>query len=345
MVRVAILTLCSALVGVTAALAQPPAAHTLGEVVQGVNRQMVKVYGSGGFRGLNSYGTGIVVSADGFVLTAASPMLDTSELRVHLFDGRRLLAKVIVSEPELDAALLKIDMVDDLPFFNVAAAAKKPLAQPGEPILGFTNQFQIATREEAMTVQRGVIASYAKLHGKRGIFDAPYQGDVYVVDAITNNPGGAGGALTTRRGELLGLIGKELKNGLSDTWINYAVPIQALADFVSKGVKGDYKPIVKPRPTGGAGAFHGMILVPNVVERTPPFIEDVVRNSPAAKAGLQADDLIVYVDGEKITSIKELHELIDHAQPGTTVKLEIRRGDRLMNVDIKLEPLPSRRKP
>ena len=327
------------------ASAQPPAAHALGEVVQRVNRQMVKIYGSGGFRGLNSYGTGILVSADGYVLTAASPMLDTSELRVHLYDGRRLMAKVVVTEPELDAALLKIDMVEDLPHFDVAAVAKRPLAQPGEPILGFTNQFQIATREETLTVQRGVISSYAKLHGKRGIFDAPYQGEVYVIDAITNNPGGAGGALTTRRGELLGLIGKELKNGLSDTWINYAVPIPALAEFVAKGIKGDYKPIVRVQPVGGVGAFHGMVLVPNVVERTPPFVEDVLQNSPAAKAGLQADDLIVYVDGEKITSIKEFHDLIDHIQPGTTVKLEIRRGDRLMNVDIKLEPLPPRRKP
>jgi serine protease Do len=272
-------------------------------------------------------------------------MLDTSELRVHLYDGRRLMAKVVVTEPELDAALLKIDMVEDLPHFDVAAVAKRPLAQPGEPILGFTNQFQIATREETLTVQRGVISSYAKLHGKRGIFDAPYQGDVYVIDAITNNPGGAGGALTTRRGELLGLIGKELKNGLSDTWINYAAPIPALAEFVAKGIKGDYKPIVRVQPIGGVGAFHGMVLVPNVVERTPPFVEDVMQNSPAAKAGLQADDLIVYVDGEKITSIKEFHDLIDHTQPGTTVKLEIRRGDRLMNVDIKLEPLPPRRKP
>ncbi len=345
MVRVVFVLGSLVLVMLPGAGAQPPAAHALGEVVQRVNRQMVKIYGSGGFRGLNSYGTGILVSANGFVLTAASPMLDTSELRVHLYDGRRLLAKVVVTEPELDAALLKIDMVDDLPHFDVAAAAKRPLAQPGEPILGFTNQFQIATREETMTVQRGVISSYAKLHGKRGIFEAPYQGDVYIVDAITNNPGGAGGALTTRRGELLGLIGKELQNSLSDTWINYAVPIQSLAELVAKGVKGEYKPIVRTRPTTGAGAFHGVILVPNVVERTPPFIEDVVQNSPAAKAGLQADDLIVYVDGEKITSIKEFHDLIDHAQPGAVVKLEIRRGDHLMNVDVKLEPLPPRRKP
>ena len=60
---------------------------------------------------------------------------------------------------------------------------------------------------------------------------------------------------------------------------------------------------------------------------------------------LQPDDLIVYVDGEKITSIQEFHTLIDHAKPGSTVKLEIRRGDKLFNIDIKLDPLPPRRKP
>jgi serine protease Do len=344
MVRLFGLVSVLALMVIQPARAQPPATRRLGEVVQRVNRQMVKIYGSGGFRGLNSYGTGIVVSADGYVLTVASPMLDTSELRVHLFDGRRVTAKVVVTEPELDAALLKIDGVEDLPYFDVAKAVKRPLGHTGEPILGFTNQFQIATREEGMTVQRGVIASYTKVHGKRGVSDAPYQGDVYMVDAITNNPGAAGGALTTRHGELLGLIGKELKNSLSETYINYAVPIQALGDFVARGTQGKYQPIVRERPTGGPGAFHGMILVPNVVERTPPFVENVVGNSPAAKAGIQPDDLIVYIDGEKITSIQEFHAIIDHAKPGATVKLEIRRGDRLFNLDIKLDPLPPRRK-
>src|SRR5262249_37558733 len=165
-----------------------------------VNRKMVKLFGSGGFRGLNSYGTGILVSADGYVLTVASPLLDTPDLLVHLSDGRRLNAKVVVAEPQLDAALVKIDKVDDLPFFDAAEAAKGTLAQPGDWVLAFSNQFQIATRDEPMSVQHGVIAAYSKPHGRRGIFDAPYTGDVYIIDAVTNNPGAGGGALTTRRG-------------------------------------------------------------------------------------------------------------------------------------------------
>ena len=334
-VRVLLLPLI--FLSLSAPLAGAPAA-SLASVMEDVNRKMVKLFGSGGFQGLNSYGTGIIVSPTGYVLTVASPLLDTPDLLVHLADGRRLAAKVIIAEPALDAALVKIDKVDDLPCFDIAQAAKVPLAQPGDWILAFSNQFQIATREEPLSVQHGVIATYAKLHGRRGIFDAPYTGDVYVLDAITNNPGAGGGAVTTRKGELLGLIGKELRNSLSDTWINYAVPVPVLAGFVDKGMKGEYKPVERPKTVKGPAGYHGIILVPNVVERTPPYVEDTEPGSPAEKAGLKPDDLIVYVDGEKIVSIKEFKEITDKGRPGTVFKLEVRRGDKLTSIDLKLEP-------
>lgn len=162
-----------------------------------------------------------------------------------------------------------------------------------------------------------------------------------MVDAITNNPGAAGGALTTRQGELLGIVGKELRNSLSDTWINYAVPIQTLGDFVDKAKKGLYKPIVRAKPLSGPGGYHGIILVPNVVERTPPFVEDTLPNSPAEKAGLRPDDLIVYVNGDKVVSIKEFRDIVDQARPGTEFKLEVRRGDKLTTITLKLELPPA----
>lgn len=318
-------------------------------VSEKMNQKTVKLFGSGGFTGLVSYGTGALVSPDGFILTVASHMLDTQELRVHLPDGRRFTGKVVVIEPELDAALVKIDKVEDLPFFDVSQAGKAPLAKTGDWILAISNEFNVATRDEPMSVQHGVIAAYSKLHGRKGVYDAPYTGDVYVIDAITNNPGAGGGVITNRKGELIGIIGKEMRNSLTNTWINYAVPIQVLAKFVTESKAGKYKPIVKPKNSGGPGGYHGIILVPNVVERTPPYIEDVLAGSPAAKAGLKPDDLIVYVDGEQILTVTAFKEFLAKARPGTTVKLEIRRvdktdagtADRLITVDLKLgEPPP-----
>src|SRR5262249_48497731 len=289
------------------------------DIADQVNKKLVKLFGSGGFRGLASYGSGMLVSPDGYILTVATHLIETQDLRVHLYDGRRYQAKVIVSEPELDVALLKLENVEDLPYFDIAQAGKRPLPQAGDWVLAFSNQFQIATRDEPMSVQRGVIASYSKLHGRRGIHEAVYQGDVYVIDAITNNPGAGGGVITTRRGELLGIIGRELRNSLTETWINYAVPVAAkveipeagdslrtvsIPEFVDQAMGGKYKPIQRKEPREGPGGYHGIVLVPNVVDRTPPFIEDILPGSPAAKAGLRPDDLIVYVDGEQVISVK-----------------------------------------
>jgi serine protease Do len=320
--------------------AETPRTGSLAAVVEQVNRKVVKLYGAGGYRGLQGYGTGVLVSADGFVLTVASPLLDTSDLAVHLADGRRLPARVVVAEPELDAALVKIDKAEDLPYFDVTEAVKAPPARPGDGVLAFSNQFQIATRDEPVSVQHGVVAALAKLHGRRGVFEAPYKGDVYVLDAITNNPGAAGGAVTTYDGRLIGLLGKELRNTLSDTWINYAVPVRVLGEFVDKGKRGEYRPFVRHKPASGPGGYHGLVLVPNVVERTPPFVEDTIPGSPAARAGLRPDDLIVYIDGEKIASVKEFRDIVDRARPGTVFRLEVRRGDRLQAVELKLDPPP-----
>jgi S1-C subfamily serine protease len=347
------------LAGVVLALATAPAAAQapFHDISRQVNQKLVKVFGSGGFRGLVAYGTGIVVSPDGYVLTIASHLIDTPDLRVHLYDGRRCQAKVVVIEPELDVALIKIEKVDDLPYFDLPAAAQAPPAKAGDWVLGFSNQFEIATRDEPLSVMRGVIAAHTKLHLQRGVFDAPYQGEVYVVDAITNNPGAAGGALTTRDGRLLGLIGKELRNSLSDTWVNYAMPVQAkvevkqgeqivtvsYVDFVTKGMRGEYKPTSRERRGEGAGGYHGIVFVPNVVERTPPYVEEVDAGSPAAQAGIKPDDLVVYVDGEPVVSIAVFKDIISKVRPGTLLKLEVRRGDKLVSVELTLAEFPKRK--
>jgi serine protease Do len=223
-------------------------------------------------------------------------------------------------------------------------------------VLGFSNIFEIAMRDEPVSVQRGVIAAYAKMHGRRGIFDFPHTGDVYVIDAITNNPGASGGALTDRKGNLLGVLGKEIKNSLSETWMNYAVPIGAevevkdgektvkisLPQFVELGMKGQYKPVKRPEVATGPGGYHGIRFVPNVLERTPPFVEEVVPGSPAAKAGIRVDDLISFIDGEPIYSIKSFNDAIKKTRPGMKLRFDVRRGDNLETIEIELGEHPKK---
>ena len=330
---------------------------SLNDVVQKVNPKMVKIYGSGGFKGLPAYGTGVLVSPNGYVLTVANHLMETTDLRVHLYDGTRLPAKLIAMEPELDIALLKIgtdkSKIDDLPFYDIVAAAKTPLATPGTSILAFSNQFQIASRDEPVSVMKGTIAAYARLFGRIGIFEAPYSGNVYVVDAITNNPGAAGGIITNRMGDIIGIIGKELRNEQTNTWINYAVPVNAelqikLADGSAKKIsitnliekKEAYKPVTKASKSTGGGGYLGIVYVPNVVDRTPPYIEYVEPGSPAQKAGLLPDDLIVYVDGLPVVSVNSLLELMQKYRPQERIQLEIRRGDKLQTISLQVESPP-----
>jgi len=358
------LTLAAAVAAFAYVAVRPaPAQQSLSSVTREVNKKTVKIYGAGGFKGLPSYGTGILVSPDGWILTANSPILNTADLRVHLYDGRVYVANVIYKEPELDLALVKIDdreKVDRLPYFNFAAAAAAPVAEAGTWVLALSNQFNIATRDEPVSVQKGVIQAHTALHGRKGIFRAPYEGEVYFLDQITNNPGAAGGPITNTKGELLGLIGRELKNTLSDTWINYALPVQArfegqredkktkemkkvvvtLAEFVKDGMARIYKP-VDPNPRRQvANGYTGIILVPNPVQVTPPYIEEVVPGSPAERAGLRPDDLIVYVEGELVPSIRQYREIIKYAQPNQDITLEIERGRRLQTIKLKVGPAP-----
>ncbi|MCS7046278.1 MAG: S1C family serine protease [Gemmataceae bacterium] len=341
---------CLALVVGVLAWAQQP----FTPVAVSANKRLVKLFGAGGFKGLPSYGTGILVSEKGHILTVNNHLLSTTDLRVHLYDGRFYQARVLAREPELDLALVKIDSdVDFLPYFDIAKAAAQPLAEPGDWILALSNQFNIAVRDEPMSVQRGVIAAYAELRGRRGIFDAPFNGEVYFLDAIACNPGAAGGALVNRKGELLGILGRELKNTLTDSWINYAIPVQAVveivrddkpfkvdvATFVKEAIAGTYKQGEK-RAKADRGGYHGIVLVPNAVGVTPPYIEEVIPDSPAAKAGLRPDDLIVYVDGELTNSIKLFREIMKQIGPGMEVTLDVQRANRLVSVKLKLTEQP-----
>jgi serine protease Do len=333
------------------------------KVANDVNSKMVKLFGSGGFQGLKPYGSGIIVSPQGHILTVANQLLDTQDLRVHLADGRRFKAKVLYTEPELDAALLVIKQDDkdkvelNLEYFDIPAAAKKLKAQPGDWALAFSNCFEIATRDEPVSVQRGVITAYTKLVARRGVFEAPYHGDVFFFDQIFSNPGSAGGAVTDRKGELLGILGKEYRNVTSDTWINYALPVNAtvevkdadkirklsLEELVVEGIKGTYKPPEKAkRDPNGPGAYHGIVFVPNVLQKTPPYIDRVIPNSPAHKAKLQPDDLVIYVDGEPIYSIQTFKEIMAKLAPGSKIQLEVRRGDKLTAVELELADFPKR---
>ena len=357
------LPLALLLVAAPAARAQDPYA----EVATAANEKLVKLFGAGGYRGAESFGTGIVVSPEGHILTVAAPFLDGRELRLHLPDGRKYAFKVKVIEPEFDAAIVQIEQPKkekdvlplDLPYFNVVESAKTMRAEPGTWVMALSNMYKVAERDEMMSVQRAMITAVGRLSARRGQFEVPYHGEVLYLDTITNNPGAAGGAVIDRKGNLLGMIGKEFRNNQTDTWVNYALPLTTKADVTIKGEKKTYTLAqfvdlavndkwVKSDPREAKDDIKnprvhtGIVFVPKVVERTPPYIEAIEPGSPAQKAGLKSDDLVIYLDGEPVYSTDAFRDLIKRYNPGDKVQVEIRRGDLLTAVQVDLAPLPNK---
>lgn len=316
------------------------------------NKKVVKVFGAGGFQGVNAYCTGVLISPDGYILSVYSPTLDSKELRVYLYDGTRHVCEMVAAEPALDVALLRIKdrerfAEQPLPFIDMKQTFTTP--EVGDWVLAFTNAFEVATRDEPVSLQRGVIAAIVPMAGRRGVTESNYKGMTYILDAITNNPGSNGGLLTNRKGEPLGLIGKEMRNTLSETWVNYAIPFAVFKEFANLGMQGKYKPQARDEDNiiEDKKAYHGISLVPDLIDRTPPYVEDVANGSPAALAGLQSNDLLVLVRHPRADSPTELEEkvvlstktfkqILAPLAPGTKVKLIIRRDAQLLQLEMTL---------
>ena len=306
--------------------------------IASVQPKLVKIYGAGGFRGLEAYQSGMLISAEGHVLTAFSYVLDSDAITVVLSDGRRFSARLLGADPRIEVALLTID-AQSLPHFDLTAAAEVPA---GTRILALSNLFGVAAGNEPLSVQQGIVSVQTQLAGYRGVFETPYQGPVYVLDAVTNNPGAAGGAVVTRDGRLVGMLGKQLRNALSGTWLNYAIPIGELRYSVDEILAGrlvvpDSRDDASPADPLSPDAL-GVVFVPEVLERTPPFVDLVRPGSAAARAGLAPDDLVVLLDDRLIQSVRSLRTELARIERIDPVRLTVLRRGELLELTLFADP-------
>lgn len=300
---------------------------------------MVKINGAGGIQQLESYQSGFLISARGHVLTAWSYVLDTETPFVTLHDGSRNEARLIGADPSLELALLKIP-AEGIEHFNLAESVK---LETGDRVMAFSNLFGIATGNEPTSVLHGQIVAITNLDARRGSFNTPYRGPVYVVDAITNNAGAAGGALTDLQGRLAAIQGKELRDARSGVWLNYAIPVSQLKASVQSILNGT----VLPRLDGEEAELIalspwtferlGFRMVPDVLTNTPPFIQEVRLGSTAYDAGLRQDDLVVYINGRLVRTQKSFVKEIELIENDERMILSVMRNQEIKNVTI--EPI------
>ena len=312
------------------------------ETIAGAARKVVKIHGAGGVRGLEAYQTGILVSPAGHIITVMSTVLDADEMTCVLDDGRRYQATMLGVDPSRELAVLSIQ-AEELPSFTLAASDRVPA---GTRIFALSNLFGVAVGDERVSAQHGVVSAIVPLEARRGSYEVPYRGDVYILDCTTNNPGSPGGAVVDWRGRLVGMLGKELRASGSGIWLNYAIPSASLAEGYTAIISGTASSAVAPAgESGGAGfdpATLGLVLVPDLLDRTPPFIETVAADSPAARAGLRPDDLVIAVGGRAVASRAALQQALSALAAGDVVRLSVVRGGAI--VECELGPRPAARR-
>lgn len=295
---------------------------------------VVKLYGTAAGRE-HGYGTGVLVSSDGHIVTTLSLLVNLRGVRVVLPDGRRFEGRLERIDERRQLALVKID-ADGLPFLVPSPATE---LAAGDTVMALGNWFKIADGNEPVSVCKGVFSLRTPLEARRLAQDFEYAGDVLIYDALTANPGAAGGPLLDARGRFVGLVGKVIESVSTNTRINYAIPGEEIIAFLGGDAAGQ-----PPEPAGPAdpsrNPYVGVKLAKLGYRHVSAYVERVRPGSPAAEAGIRADDLIIAIDGRRIADAEEYDAEVARLLPGQVVPFTLKRGAEIVNVDVKVGDVP-----
>ncbi|MCZ6688954.1 MAG: trypsin-like peptidase domain-containing protein [Planctomycetota bacterium] len=331
--RVAVSTLVLALMAWSPTVAQEPSGREeRGKVHSAIEKaipRVVKIVGASGIRNIPGNASGTIISRDGHILTIDSVLLKTDRLRVVLSDGRTLKAKILRRDKYRSIALLKVDAGEPLPFFPPENPG--PL-RVGQWVLSVANPFNLAQGDEWPSVNLGIVSAVTRLDLRLGVNDFPYRGKVIVTDA-NNNPGGFGGALLDLEGRLIGINGKIVESKETNTQISYAVPIQTLIPLIDGSII-----LRKDETEEKVAGFHGIRLFDLGTRKSPPaYLRAVAKESPAARAGLRRDDLIIRCQQTPVRNCKDFYEVAGQFGPGEEIAITFKRKEEIHQVVITLE--------
>jgi serine protease Do len=266
-------------------------------------------------RTAQSLGSGVIIDAQGHVLTNEHVVSRASRIQVSLQDGRSFGATLVGADPNNDLAVLKIDTPDPLPW--VKPGTSKDL-MVGEPVIAIGNPFGLSN-----TVTTGVVSALDR--SMRTSDDHAYYGFIQTDASI--NPGNSGGPLLDADGDLIG-INTAIYQGANG--IGFAIPIDTARRVVEELLRhGEVAPVwlgvelqnLDPR-------LHEALALPRGTRGA--LVSGVVDGSPAAKAGLRRGDLVMRVSGHPIETARDLYAIVARATPGEEIPLEVwRDGARL----------------
>ncbi len=273
-------------------------------------------------RQFQALGSGVIIDAKkGLIVTNHHVVDDANEIRVALSDGREFEAKKIGSDPHTDLALLKLKDFKNLTEIKLG---NSDALEVGDFAVAIGNPFGLG-----QTVTSGIISAL----GRSGLNIENIENFIQTDAAI--NSGNSGGALVNLRGELIGINTAILGPNGGNIGIGFAIPSNMVKTVVSQLEQyGE----VRRGQLGILGQEMNADLAQNFGydSNDGAFVNEVIKDGPAAKAGIKPGDIIHSIDGKKITSFGELRAKVATIGAGNTVTLGIFRDGKDITVKVKL---------
>jgi Do/DeqQ family serine protease len=265
----------------------------------------------------NSLGSGVIVRADGYILTNNHVIAQAEHIVVALHDGRRAEAKVIGTDPDTDLAVIKIEL-DKLPVLPFKLSGN----EVGDVVLAIGNPFGVG-----QTVTQGIISAT----GRSDLGINTYEDFVQTDAAI--NPGNSGGALIDVAGNLIGVNTAIFSQSGGSLGIGFAIPAQVCQQVLNSILKDG-------RVVRG---WLGISLIPNTLDEdvlaSKPvgvIVADVLRDGPADAAGVKRGDKIIQVNNEQISSASHLINYVALQAPASVIDVVVERDGKQQTLQVKV---------
>jgi Do/DeqQ family serine protease len=269
-------------------------------------------------------GSGVIVSADGYIVTNNHVVDGATEVTIQTSDKRELKARVIGTDPKTDVALVKVDATN-LPFAHLGNSSE---VEVGDIALAIGNAFGLG-----QTVTMGIISAT----GRSGLGIEDYE-DFIQTDASIN-PGNSGGALVNNKGEVIGINTAILSGSGGNQGIGFAIPVDMVRQIMTQ---------LKDKGTVTRARLGVSIqqLTPQLASALGVKISqgavvgEVAPDSPAAKAGLRKEDVIVAMNGKEVDA-RSLRNTVGAMAPGSRVDLKVLRGSSEEHFSVTLDAMPN----
>ena len=271
-------------------------------------------------------GSGVIITADGYIVTNNHVIENSEKVSVTLNDKREFQARVVGTDHSTDLALLKVDG-ENLPFISFG---NSDAIKVGEWVLAVGNPFNISS-----TVTAGIVSAKGR---SMQIIEDNYRIESFIQTDASVNRGNSGGALVNLKGEMVGINTAIVSPSGGNVGISFAIPSSIVQKVVRDLI--EYGAVQR--------AIIGVSITDITAELakekgldalTGVYVADINENSAAKEAGIEKGDVITKINDAQVNSPSELQEMVGRYRPGDKITVTVKRKDKVKQIEVTLRNL------